>query len=165
MKLPEIKAFIESEAVTQGLYGYVIDKLNQNNQWDDLDALCEIYGISDNEDLAEFIQSNNYFRHSDITDPLTVKTRFEWYASKKGFNEYCLPYSQVSERLYNYFLEILPPNYMPYGFMVSEPYDYDHTVGQSTYAAFCRVRGNCYFLGNIAPKNYETVLAKLEQML
>jgi len=161
MKTSELKTILASEAATQGFFGQVIERLDQNNEWDDFSALCEIYGVKNADDVIEYLQAYNYFRNVDLAVPFNVATRFNWSVSGKSFSDYCLPFSQVSERLYEYFLEILPPMYMSRGFMVSEPYSYDHTVNQSTYAAFCRYDGKCYFLGDIAPKKYDEVMNQL----
>lgn len=161
MKVADIKAVLSEEAKEQGFFGQFIGKLDHNNEWDDFNALCEIYGVKTSDDLIEYLQAYDYFRNQELTAPFTVATLFNWRAEGKSFNQYCLPFSQVSEQIYQYFLEVLPPMYKNRGFMVSEPYDYDPTVNQSTYATFCKVDGKCYFLGDIAPKKYDEVFNEL----
>lgn len=95
-----------------------------------------------------------------------MRSLIEWETGDHGpFSKYCQPFDQVDRDIYDHFMEVLPPIFKPSGFMVSEPYDYDYECNQSTYAAFCCVGGNYYFLGHIAPKKYaeavETLKAKL----
>lgn len=161
MKTADIKSVLSEEAKEQGFFGQFIERLNQNNEWDDFSALCEMYSVKTPEDLIEYVQSHDYFRNQELTVPFVVATLFGWRAEGKCFSQFCLPFSQVSEQLYQYFLEVLPPMYKNRGFMVSEPYSYDHTVNQSTYATFCKVDGKCYFLGDIAPKKYDEVYNEL----
>lgn len=161
MKISELKTILADEAVTQGFFGQFIERLDQNNEWDDFSALCEIYAVKAADDVIEYLQAYNYFRNVDLTIPFDVKTLFDWRKSNKGFSEYCLPFSKVSEAVYMYFLEVLPPMYKTRGFMVSEPYNYDHDAQQSTYAAFCKYGGQCYFLGDIAPKKYDETIDQL----
>lgn len=95
-----------------------------------------------------------------------MKKLAEWQTGDHGaFSQYCQPFDRVDRDIYDYFLEILPPMYKTSGFMVSEPYSYDYTVNQSTYAAFCCVGGNYYFLGDIAPKKYIEALENLKAKL
>lgn len=92
-----------------------------------------------------------------------MKTLAEWQTGKYGgFSQYCQQFDQVDREIYDYFLEILPPMYKTSGFMVSEPYGYDYEVNQSTYAAFCHIGGNYYFLGDIAPKKYTETFETLK---
>lgn len=161
MKISELKTILADEAKTQGFFGQFIQRLDQNNQWDDFSALCEIYSVKTADDVVEYLQAYNYFRNTDLTIPFVVATLFSWRSENKCFSDYCLPFSQVSEQLYMYFLEILPPIYKDRGFMVSEAFSYDYSVNQSTYAAFCKIAGKCYFLGDIAPKKYDEVYQQL----
>lgn len=161
MKIADIKALLSEQAKDQGFFGQFVGRLDQNEEWDDFNALCEMYGVKTPDDVIEYVQAYDYFRNAELTVPFTVATLFNWRAEKKSFSQYCLPFSQVSEQLYWYFLEILPPMYKTSGFMVSEPYSYDETVNQSTYATFCKINGKCYFLGDIAPKKYDEVYNEL----
>lgn len=158
MKVAELKTILAGQAAAQGFFGQFIERLDQNNEWDDFSALCEIYAVKNADDVIEYLQAYNYFRNVDLTVPFNVATLFDWRQSDKGFSEYCLPFSKVSKAVYMYFLEVLPPIYKNRGFMVSEPYSYDAEARQSTYAAFCKYDGQCYFLGDIAPKKYDETI-------
>lgn len=164
MKVQELMAIISECAKTQGFYGFAFEKIDRDNKWPDLAETMQLYGVQDAEDVDEYLVEMNYFRHCDVLDPLPCLTRFEWRSNGRGFSEFCKPFKTVSARLYWYFLEILPPMYKPNGFMVSEPYSYDTEVNQSTYAAFCAVNGKHYFLGDIAPKKYETALTHVKTL-
>jgi len=59
------------------------------------------------------------------------------------FRELALAWREVSEQFYTQAREVLPPIYVPCGFMVSEPHTHLST-GEAVYAGFVTVRGR-YF--------------------
>lgn len=158
MKVEQLKTIIAEHAKTEGFYGFAFEKIDRDNKWIELAETMQLYGVQDGEDVEEYLTEMDYFRHCAVLDPLPCLTRFEWRSNGRSFSEFAKPFSTISARLYWYFLEILPPLYKPFGFMVSEPYSYCTKHNQSTYAAFCKVNGKHYALGDIAPNEYETAL-------
>lgn len=97
---------------------------------------------------------------------MKIHTLQEWQNGEHGgFSEYCLPYSQVDEDIYWYFMEILPPKYNSHGFQVSEPYSYCEQYNTATYATFVKYGGSHYYLGNISPKAVNDEFVKLMELL
>ncbi len=160
--IDKLKRFISENAETQGFYGFALQKIDAENQWSDLAALMQLSGVVTDDDISEYLQVFNYFRHCDVlTYEIPCKTYFGWTADKRVFSDYAKQFDQVSERLYWYFLEILPPIEKTRGFMVSEAYSYCDECNQNTYATFCNKNGKHYFLGYIAPKKYNAVFEQL----
>ena len=70
-----------------------------------------------------------------------VKTIDGWHISgAEDFREYCFPGDEVSEEVVDYFLDILPPKSLSYGYLqVGEPYSYEEDEcgkHRSTYSTF-----------------------------
>lgn len=74
-----------------------------------------------------------------------VKTYADWTGD---FDKYAKPGDRVDEELFDYFLNVLPPEcYLPGGgFQVGEPYS--TFQGKSTYATFLRVPGGFIYAGH-----------------
>lgn len=79
-------------------------------------------------------------------------TREQW---KGDFHNCCKPGEEISEELYNYFLDILPPISLRSGasmcgFRVSEPHDHvlrKDGLYHARYATFGTSNGKYYYLG------------------
>ncbi|MDO4305937.1 MAG: hypothetical protein Q4C77_03820 [Eubacteriales bacterium] len=89
----------------------------------------------------------------------TIKGWEMWTDSQEppcntGWDQYCKPGELVDEGVYDYFLDILPPRSMGYGYLqVGEPHDHrlNPKTGKyaATYATFVRVEKGIYrYCGN-----------------
>lgn len=140
---------LRSLAKREGYYGRILEN-----------ADCipfQLEHVKTVDDVREYCEINNYWLHSNF-NVHGVKTRYGWYNDGRGFDDYCKPGDKISERLYNYFLEILPPKYMAGGFMVSEPYSYCPDFKTNTYAGFYWSGAHYYYLGNISPRAWDAAI-------
>ena len=74
-----------------------------------------------------------------MTQPLTLETIYPWFEARgyRGLTE--LPEVEVTEEVYDHFLNILPPIYVPGGFCVPEPVA--HSEADRPIVARYRTRG------------------------
>ena len=95
-----------------------------------------------------------------------MKTLKAWQESDTGgFDSFVKQYEEIDEKMYWYFMEILPPIYVTSGFMVSEAYDYCSKHQTQTYGCFIQLGDRYYSLGNISPKAVADELVKLKAMI
>ena len=93
---------------------------------------------------------------------ITIKTMAGWREHEANdFDGYVKPYDEISEDVYWYFLEVLPPTYCSNGFLVSEAYSYCDKHNTQTYGCFVKVEDSFYYLGNISPLAVDDELEKL----
>lgn len=70
----------------------------------------------------------------------------QWQESNLSFDEYFTPDCEVSEAVFDYFLNVLPPIYIPKGFQVSEPVTCDNQ-GRMLYNTFINHNGKYIHVG------------------
>lgn len=83
----------------------------------------------------------------------TIYTHSDW---QRDGTFKAAPGQEVEESIYDQMLDCMPSFRLPRcegteiyatGFLVSEPYDTDHSTGENFYAAFGLLDGKCYFVG------------------
>ena len=90
---------------------------------------------------------------------IKVFTFDQWNGS---FNDCCKPFTAVDNKIYDHFLECLPPFYFSGGFAVSEAYSYDEKHEQMTYAPFYQWQGFNWFLGDICKAERQNAIDALK---
>lgn len=88
-----------------------------------------------------------------------MKTMQGWTDSKLRFNEYFTKDCEVNDEVYWYFMEYVPPIFIPAGFQVGEISH--HRDGVAYYATFIRDCDRYFYIGYHPRRCSETQLVTL----
>ena len=76
-----------------------------------------------------------------------MKTMYAWNNQEKNFTEYVEGGEEIDEKMYDYFLGVVPPHKMfSNGFLMGEPYAHN-ADGKALYMKFDYLNGKFYYRG------------------
>ena len=81
-----------------------------------------------------------------------VKTKKGWDESKKNLTDYLNIGDEVDEKMWYYFLEVLPPIRSSRVIQISEPYDYNDKE-MFTYITLKKNDERWYYIGTLSTKD------------
>jgi hypothetical protein len=92
-------------------------------------------------------------------------TKKDWYDSNESWVKFANPKDEISQEIFDYFLECMPPDeYSPNGFMVSEMYDFNE-FGKGLYMAFVNFKGRYFYAGLMTKSDFRNNQLRIVQTI